>query len=213
VCTSRLRQRPTARRLHHAWWFLRSRPASCATSATRWRGPQPRPEDRSNRQVTRTLRRTRALLRRSLDEELAPRERRTATINTGPAGDPRPPRPPDPGRCTAALPRRVAASVAECGARRDRMGIPVRLRDDAAFALGFSAAPQLVRPGANALTSAPGRRICGYPLPPDRGLHDFPTPTLAKTPTVIQHAHGRPGAGLELLREFRRKDHPRTNRS
>jgi hypothetical protein len=60
MCASRLRQRPTARRLHHAWWFRRSRPASCATSATGGGSPLPRPEDHSNRQVTRTSRRTRA---------------------------------------------------------------------------------------------------------------------------------------------------------
>jgi hypothetical protein len=186
MCTSRRRQRPTARRLHHAWWFRRSRPASCATSATGGVSPLPRPEDHSNRQATRTSRRARALLREDrlagalgLASSSSPARRELPTGR--PAGWP-PARPPASGRWTArtvdgAAPPRVGAQQRNADLIQGESGTPSSLRGDR-------------RIRSREPSAAPASNS-GRPCPQIVASTTSRPRPLRKAPTVPQHPRSR----------------------
>jgi hypothetical protein len=232
MCASRLRQRPTTRRLHHVRWLL-----AVSTRELRnvsnpvARGPLPQPKDRSTGQATRTSRRTRALLSEGRVTSHSARTGDVATT-TG-AARPRLPSasspPPVPARrcCPTVLPdgaaRRCTAddarptvhghspadreSVAECGANRDRRG--KSFQDDAAFGLMALAAPRLARPGPKGLPSAPARQIAA-PCP----AHPCPqivASTTSRHRPLVKTPRGDPACpwpgraqGLEVSRAFAR---------
>jgi hypothetical protein len=193
MCTSRRRQRPTARRLHHAWWFRRSRPASCATSATGGVSPLPRPEDHSNRQATRTSRRARALLREDrLAGALGLASSSSPARRELPTGAPRrlarrrvrPPRGGGrPGRWTAPLPRGSALSNGTRTSSRVKAGHPVLSGVTAEFAL-VNPPPHLRR-----IPAGPAHRS----WPPQ---HPGPGP-CGKHRRCLSILVAGPGAGLE----------------
>jgi hypothetical protein len=211
-CASRLRQRPTAGRLHHARRFQRSRSRVAQRQQPAERALLPRPEGHGNRQVTRASPRTRALLHGGrFGRCSSPRRRR---------GHARAVRIPSPLRLRAG-----SAPMSDQWGKRCRPCIPSRtgttpFQDDAAFAPVSSPPAHVRTPGPNALVPCPERRNPDPAQCADRGLHGDGRPepwarhrALAKTPTLPQHAHGRPDAGLELFCEFHRKGPPENRRS
>jgi hypothetical protein len=168
---SRLRQRPTARRLHHTRQSVSTRELR-NVSNRRHRARSSQPEDHDNRQATRTSRRARALLREGRlggvgSAESAAREgvcrsggsgsaarpsrrrRRTHRCRPGPAPVRRPP--PDPAGSTATLPRRIADPTTECRRHPEGTGTP-RSRTTRIRARRLAAAPQLPRRVPNTST-------------------------------------------------------------